>query len=63
MFKGKSGILELISKYLGNLKPQELRILRQLIRLLPTFIEKVPFVEEDYNEEEDVDDDEEDTDY
>ena len=62
-FKGKSGILELISKYLGNPKPQELRIFRQLIRLLSTFIEDVPFVEEEYSEEEDVDDDEEDADY
>ena len=56
MFKGKSGILELISKYLGNPKPQELRIFRQLIRLLSTFIEDVPFVEEE-DDDDDGDDD------
>ena len=45
MFKGKSGILELISKYAGNPKPQELRIFRQLLVRLPAFIEDVPFVD------------------
>ena len=45
MFKGKSGILELISKYTGNPKPQELRIFRQLLVRLPAFIEDVPFVD------------------
>ena len=53
MFKGKSGILELISKYLGNPKPKELRIFRQLIRLLSTFIEDVPFVEEEDDDDDD----------
>jgi len=48
MLKGKSGILELISNYVGTPKPQELRIFRQLIRLLPTFIEDVPEEELDY---------------
>ena len=48
MLKGKSGILELISNYVGTPKPQELRIFRQLIRLLPTFIKDVPEEELDY---------------
>ena len=42
MLKGKSGILELISNYVGTPKPQELRIFRQLMRLLPIFIKDVP---------------------
>ena len=49
IFKGKSGILELISKYVGVPQPREIRIFRQVMVLLPAFIEDVPFdlVDED----------------
>ena len=44
IFQGKAGIVESISYYVGNpIPPQELRILRQLLDLLPIFIEDVPF--------------------
>ena len=56
IFNGKSGILELISEYTGIPKPKELRIFRQLMDLLPAFIEDVPFApfapfEEEENED------------
>ena len=52
MFKGKSGILELVAEYVGYpTAAHELRIFRQLIDLLPAFIEDVPFVK-DYEDEE-----------
>ena len=43
MFKGKSGILELIAHYVAGTK-QQLRTLRQLTDRLPAFIADVPFV-------------------
>ena len=47
IFKGKSGILELIAHYIAG-TPQQLRTLRQLVNLLPAFIADVPtIVEED----------------
>ena len=61
LFKGKAGILELISQYVGLLPPRDRRIFRQLLVLLPAFIENVPFEVEEENEEEE--DDEEDVDY
>ena len=50
IFNGKSGILELIAEYCGNPKVRDLRIFRQLIHLLPAFIEDIPYTpfEEDY---------------
>ena len=53
IFNGKSGIFELISEYTGIPKPKELRIFRQLMDLLPAFIEDVPFApfEEEVNED------------
>ena len=54
VFKGTSGILELITHYVSGTKHQ-LRTLRQLIDRLPDFIAYVPFLEE-----EDEDEDEED---
>ena len=49
MLKGKAGILELISKYVGFPQPREMRIFRQVMVLLLAFIEDVPFhlVDED----------------
>ena len=46
VFKGTSGILELIAHYISG-TPQQLRTLRQLIDRLPAFIADVPFVEEE----------------
>ena len=43
MLKGKSGILQLIGAYTGYSKSNDLRIFRQLIILLPAFIEDTPF--------------------
>ena len=43
MLKGKSGILQLIAAYTGYSKANDLRIFRQLIILLPAFIEDTPF--------------------
>ena len=64
LFQGQAGILELISHYVGRLPPRDLRTFRQLLVLLPAFIEDVPFeVEEENEEEDDDDDDEEDADY
>ena len=48
MFKGKSGILELIAHYVSGTQ-QELRTLRQLLERLPAYIVDVPFVVEDEN--------------
>ena len=47
IFQGKSGILELISKYVGISTEQDLCTFRQLMVLLPAFIEDVPFDEDD----------------
>ena len=44
---GKSGLLELVAAYTGYPKVNDLRIVRQLLAILPTFIEDVPFVEEE----------------
>ena len=52
MLKGKSGILELIARYVSGTK-QQLRTLRRFNVLLPVFIEDTPFVEEDEDEDED----------
>ena len=60
LFKGKTGILELISHYVGRLPPRDLRTFRQLLVLLLAFIEDVPFEVEDENEEEEEDDDDDD---
>ena len=57
LFKGKSGILELIAHYIAG-TPQQLHTLRQLVDRLPVFIAAapfVPFVEEDEEEEEEED--------
>ena len=45
-FKGTSGILELIARFVSGTK-QQLRTLRQLMDRLPAFIDDTPFVEED----------------
>ena len=55
MFKGKSGILELIAHYIAGTS-QQLRTLRQLVNLLPAFIADVPFVEEDEGDEDEDED-------
>ena len=60
VFKGTSGILELIADYVAGTKHQ-LRTLRQLIDRLLDFIAEVPFV--DRHEDEDVDVDEDEDDY
>ena len=52
MLKGKSGILELIARYVSGTK-QQLRTLRRFNVLLPVFIEDTPFAEEDEDEDED----------
>ena len=57
VFKGKSGILELIAHYVVG-TPHQVRTLRQLIDRLPAFIVDVPFVP--FVEEEEEDDDEDD---
>ena len=57
VFKGKSGILELIAHYVEG-TPHQVRTLRQLIDRLPAFIVDVPFVP--FVEEEEEDDDEDD---
>ena len=40
--------LKLVAEYVGNPTAHELRIFRQLLDLLPAFIEDVPFVKEEY---------------
>ena len=45
-FKGTSGILELIARFVAGTQ-QQLRSRRQLLDLLSTFIDDTPFVEED----------------
>ena len=45
VFKGTSGILELIAHYVAY-TPQQVRTPRQLLVLLPAFIDDTPFVEE-----------------
>ena len=50
MFKGKSGILELIAHYVAGTK-QQLRTLRQLTDRLPAFIADVPFVVDEDEDE------------
>ena len=53
LLKGKAGILEVIAHYVAG-TPRQRRTLRQLLILLPAFIEDVPFVEvEDEDEDED----------
>ena len=47
IFQGKSGILKLIPKYVGISTEQDLCTFRQLMVLLPAFIEDVPFDEDD----------------
>ena len=42
-------ILGVVAEYVGVPEPQELRILRQLIHLLPPFINEVPFVKKKNN--------------
>ena len=44
IFDGKSGILKLVVDYVGNPTPEELRLFRRLLELLPVFIADVPFV-------------------
>ena len=56
IFNGKSGILQLISEYVGNPTAQDLLTFRQLIHLLPVFIEDAPFTP---TEEEETDEEEE----
>ena len=51
IFKGKSGILELIAHYIAG-TPQQLRTLRQLVDHLPALIADVPFVIEEEDEDE-----------
>ena len=46
-FNGTSEIFEIVAEYAGCPTAHELRIFRQLIDLLSTFIDDVPFVEED----------------
>ena len=55
LFKGKSGILELIAHYIAG-TPQQLRTLRQLVDRLPVFIADVPFVIEEEEDDEDEED-------
>merc|ERR1712028_140622 len=45
VFNGTSGILELIAHYVAG-TPQQVRTTRQLLVLLPAFIDDTPFVEE-----------------
>ena len=47
-FNGASEIFEIVAEYAGCPSAHELRIFRQLIDLLSTFIDDVPFVEEEY---------------
>ena len=51
VLKGKSGILELVAKYAGYPTAHELRIYRQLMDRLPTFIAEVPFIEDGEEDE------------
>ena len=51
IFKGKSGILELIAHYIAG-TPQQLRTLRQLVDHLPALIADVSFVIEKEDEDE-----------
>ena len=55
IFKGKSGILELIAHYIAG-TPQQLRTLRQLVDRLPALIADVPFVIEEEDSDDDSDD-------
>ena len=53
ILNGNSGILKLIADYGVTGYPQQLRTLRQLIELLPAFIDDTPFVEVEDVEDED----------
>ena len=55
IFKGKSGILELIAHFIAG-TPQQLRTLRLLVDRLPDFIARVPFIIEEEEDDEDEDD-------
>ena len=64
-FNGASEIFEIVAEYAGCPTAHELRIFRQLIDLLSTFIEEEPFIEDWeeylppwYEEQDDVDEDE-----
>ena len=66
MFKGTSGILEVIANYVGIPSAHDVRMFRQLVVLLTAFIEDEPFDRErikDYDDSEDDDDIEDDDDY
>ena len=47
MVKEKLGVLKLVAEYVGYPTPQELGICRQLICLLPAFIDDTLFVREE----------------
>ena len=61
LLKGKSDILKVIANYAGMLKAKDVRTLRQLLVLLPVFIENEPFKNnydsDDYENENNDDDD------
>ena len=59
LFKGKSGILELIAHYIAG-TPQQVHTLRHLVDRLPVFIAEVPFVPFVIEEDDEEDEDEED---
>lgn len=66
VFKGTSGILEVIANYVGIPSAHDVRMFRQLVVLLTAFIEDEPFDRErikDYDDSEDDDDIEDDDDY
>ena len=44
-------VLGVVVDYVGIPKPREVRLLQQLIRSLPPFIDEVPFVERNNDEE------------
>ena len=50
-------VLGVVVDYVGIPKPREVRLLQQLIRSLPPFIDEVPFVEEEENKGDDDDED------
>ena len=72
MFKGTSGILEMIAAYVGKPNARAVRTLRQLLALLPAVIEDTSFAtfprrtvqeETDEEQQDDDDDDDDDDDY
>ena len=63
VFKGTSGILEVIADYAGKPNARDVRTLRQLLALLPVFIDDTPFESFEDTDDDDLEEEDDNNDY